>query len=256
MNKIMEYMFFGLRVCRLRPRRTRVSAGDAAVYAEPKSELAIAEIDALLDDGRRRQQMGSQGRERVRTTLACAPHDIRTARGHRTAGEDARAQPSTAWLADERGGPATDVKAHDTTRNAGTSHNNDVASLTGWPSTAKSPHSATSPSTGPKQSAGRIAATPQFPQRGPLVSQIEQVSPPGGTRPTVASQRIGEFCGLLVDVALDVLKPLGAVALRAAQCEQGGAPLFVINCKCAYKIVVLVQLVGEHNGILDRELRT
>ena len=35
MNKTMEYMAFELPVGRVRSRETRVSAGEAAVYAEP-----------------------------------------------------------------------------------------------------------------------------------------------------------------------------------------------------------------------------
>jgi len=71
MNKVMEYMFFGLPVVAYDLAETRVSADGAAVYAEPNSERSLAaEIDTLLDDPERRRRMGAAGHDRVRTTLA------------------------------------------------------------------------------------------------------------------------------------------------------------------------------------------
>ena len=71
MNKVMEYMFFGLPVVAYDLTETRVSADGAAVYAEPNSERSLAaEIDTLLDDPERRRRMGTVGRDRVRTALA------------------------------------------------------------------------------------------------------------------------------------------------------------------------------------------
>jgi glycosyltransferase involved in cell wall biosynthesis len=70
MNKIMEYMFFGLPIVAYDLTETRVSAQTAAVYAgESEYELA-KQIDALLDDRDQRREMGSFGRNRVRTELA------------------------------------------------------------------------------------------------------------------------------------------------------------------------------------------
>ena len=71
MNKIMEYMFFGLPVVAYDLTEHRVSAGSAAVFAEPNRERALAlSISDLLDDPAGRRRMGELGRERVRTTLA------------------------------------------------------------------------------------------------------------------------------------------------------------------------------------------
>jgi glycosyltransferase involved in cell wall biosynthesis len=71
MNKIMEYMFFGLPVVAYDLTEARVSAGGAALFTEPNSERALAAgIAELLDDEARRREMGRQGRERVRTALA------------------------------------------------------------------------------------------------------------------------------------------------------------------------------------------
>jgi glycosyltransferase involved in cell wall biosynthesis len=48
-----------------------VSAGPAALFAEPNHELALARaIGELLDDPDRRRRMGQAGRERVRAALS------------------------------------------------------------------------------------------------------------------------------------------------------------------------------------------
>ncbi len=71
MNKVIEYMYFGLPVVAFDLDETRVSAGDAAVYAEANSEDAMAKaLDVLLDDQERRQEMATIGAARVRETLA------------------------------------------------------------------------------------------------------------------------------------------------------------------------------------------
>jgi glycosyltransferase involved in cell wall biosynthesis len=70
MNKIMEYMFFGLPIVAYALTEHRVSAQDAAVYAEPNSEQALAkEISALLRAPDRRRQMSEYGAKRVREKL-------------------------------------------------------------------------------------------------------------------------------------------------------------------------------------------
>jgi glycosyltransferase involved in cell wall biosynthesis len=70
MNKIMEYMFFGLPIVAYALTEHRVSAQDAAVYAEPNSERALAEaISALLRAPDRRRQMSEYGAKRVREKL-------------------------------------------------------------------------------------------------------------------------------------------------------------------------------------------
>ena len=71
MNKTMEYMAFELPVVAFDLRETRISAGDAAVYATPNDirEYATAIVD-LMDDTGAREQLGKVGRARVEDELA------------------------------------------------------------------------------------------------------------------------------------------------------------------------------------------
>jgi glycosyltransferase involved in cell wall biosynthesis len=71
MNKTMEYMSFELPVVAFDLRETRVSAGDAAVYAKPNEvrDYAAA-IVGLMDDEARRSVLGKLGRARVEQELA------------------------------------------------------------------------------------------------------------------------------------------------------------------------------------------
>lgn len=74
MNKTMEYMAFELPVVAFDLIETRVSAGDAAVYAEPNDvQLYAKAIVDLLDDEAGRRAMGARARERVEDVLAW-PH--------------------------------------------------------------------------------------------------------------------------------------------------------------------------------------
>ena len=71
MNKVIEYMYFGLPVVAFDLHETRVSAGTAGAYAMPNDDLALAEtINALLDDPARRSAMAECGVARVRDALA------------------------------------------------------------------------------------------------------------------------------------------------------------------------------------------
>lgn len=71
MNKIMEYMFFGLPIAAYALTENRVSAQDAARYAEPNDERALAGvIDELLDDPTARARMSTFGRDRLERELA------------------------------------------------------------------------------------------------------------------------------------------------------------------------------------------
>ena len=71
MNKTMEYMAFELPVVAFDLRETRVSAGDAAVYATPNDVREYAKaIVSLADDEQRRTLLGKVGRERVELELA------------------------------------------------------------------------------------------------------------------------------------------------------------------------------------------
>jgi glycosyltransferase involved in cell wall biosynthesis len=71
MNKSMEYMAFELPVVAFDLRETRVSCGDAGVYATPNDEHEYAQaIVALMDDEAKRAELGKLGRERVERELA------------------------------------------------------------------------------------------------------------------------------------------------------------------------------------------
>ncbi len=72
MNKTMEYMAFGLPVVAFDLVETRVSADEAAVYADPASgPKGFAEaLVRLIDDPAARTLMGKLGRERVEQQLA------------------------------------------------------------------------------------------------------------------------------------------------------------------------------------------
>jgi len=71
MNKTMEYLAFELPVVAFDLRETRVSAGDAAVYATPNDvhEYARAIVE-LVDDAPRCADLGKFGRARVENELA------------------------------------------------------------------------------------------------------------------------------------------------------------------------------------------
>jgi glycosyltransferase involved in cell wall biosynthesis len=71
MNKTMEYMAFGLPVVAFDLHETRVSAGDAGVYATPNDiDDYVAAIVKLMDDEPTRSRMGKLGRARVEQELA------------------------------------------------------------------------------------------------------------------------------------------------------------------------------------------
>ena len=71
MNKTMEYMAFELPVVAFDLRETRVSAGDAAVYARPNDVTEYAKaIVGLIDDEPERSRLGKLGRTRVEQELA------------------------------------------------------------------------------------------------------------------------------------------------------------------------------------------
>jgi len=73
MNKTLEYMAYELPVVAFDLIETRVSAGPAAVYAEPNRVDSFArEIVDLLADEPRRRWMGAQGRQRIDEELAWA----------------------------------------------------------------------------------------------------------------------------------------------------------------------------------------
>ena len=71
MNKVGEYMTFGLPVVAFDLHETQVSAAGAAVYVEQNDSTAYAKaVVSLLDDETRRHAMGREGRRRVIDALA------------------------------------------------------------------------------------------------------------------------------------------------------------------------------------------
>jgi glycosyltransferase involved in cell wall biosynthesis len=71
MNKVVEYMFFGLPVLAYDLHETRVSAGAAGHFVEANNERALAQgIVDLLDSPTRCKEMSTAGYARVREALA------------------------------------------------------------------------------------------------------------------------------------------------------------------------------------------
>lgn len=71
MNKILEYMAMSRPTVAYDLVEARVSAGEAALYADANDERSFAQqIDTLLDDPELRTRMGAAGRERIETGLS------------------------------------------------------------------------------------------------------------------------------------------------------------------------------------------
>lgn len=71
MNKTLEYMATATPVVAFDLEETRVSAGDAAVYAQPNDPRELADlVVALLNDPERRAEMARIGLERVNGPLS------------------------------------------------------------------------------------------------------------------------------------------------------------------------------------------
>ncbi|MDP8931590.1 MAG: glycosyltransferase family 4 protein [Actinomycetota bacterium] len=71
MNKVVEYMAFGLPVVSFDLKETHVSAGEAAFYVNDNNpaDFALA-VDLLLDDPDRRRGMGAFARARIEAQLS------------------------------------------------------------------------------------------------------------------------------------------------------------------------------------------
>ena len=82
MNKIIEYMFFGLPIVCFDLSENRFSAQEAAVYASANDARSLAaEIAALAEDPGRRARMREFGQRRVKEELAwhhSVPHLLAT----------------------------------------------------------------------------------------------------------------------------------------------------------------------------------
>ncbi|MER5888840.1 glycosyltransferase family 4 protein [Streptomyces sp. NPDC001941] len=71
MNKVLEYMAMGRPIVSFDLREARVSAGEAALYADANDESQFAALVAeLLDDPEKRSRMGKIGQERVTGELS------------------------------------------------------------------------------------------------------------------------------------------------------------------------------------------
>ena len=71
MNKIVEYMALAKPIVAFDLHETRVTAGDAAVYATPNDSAEFGDrILELLAAPERRAAMGKSGRERFERVLA------------------------------------------------------------------------------------------------------------------------------------------------------------------------------------------
>jgi len=71
MNKVMEYMFFGLAIAAFDLIETRVSAEEAAIYATPDDTSSLADaIQTLLLDPQERSRRGEFGRQRLHQSLS------------------------------------------------------------------------------------------------------------------------------------------------------------------------------------------
>jgi glycosyltransferase involved in cell wall biosynthesis len=71
MNKIMEYMALKKPIVQYNLKEGRYSAGEASLYAKNTDPIDFAEkIMALLDDPKKRKQMGEFGYKRVVNELS------------------------------------------------------------------------------------------------------------------------------------------------------------------------------------------
>ncbi|MDP9250401.1 MAG: glycosyltransferase family 4 protein [Chloroflexota bacterium] len=71
MNKTLEYMAMGLPVVAFDLEETRVSAAEAALYAQPNDPMGLARLALqLLDEPERRASMAIVGRERIAGPLS------------------------------------------------------------------------------------------------------------------------------------------------------------------------------------------
>ena len=94
MNKILEYMAMSRPVVAYDLVEARVSAGDAALYADANDESSFADrIDRLLDEPELRARLGSIGRARIEAGLSWDVSVQELVRAYDRALERRRSQP-------------------------------------------------------------------------------------------------------------------------------------------------------------------
>jgi glycosyltransferase involved in cell wall biosynthesis len=77
MNKVVEYMALGRPVVSFELRETRVSAGEAALYATPNDDVDFARcIHDLLDSPEDRARMGQAGRMRFEREISWRSSEV------------------------------------------------------------------------------------------------------------------------------------------------------------------------------------
>jgi glycosyltransferase involved in cell wall biosynthesis len=93
MNKIVEYMALARPIVSYDLKESRVSAGEAALYAAPNDVQDFARcIDDLLDSPERRAEMGKSGRKRVEDELSWRRSEQSLLAGYERALELARSR--------------------------------------------------------------------------------------------------------------------------------------------------------------------
>ena len=103
MNKIMEYMFFGLPIVCYALTEHKVSAQEAALYVAANSERALADgVNALLDDPARRERMSRYGAVRVREKLVWQHSVPPLLAAYEAVFADAQLPRTTSWNAKAR----------------------------------------------------------------------------------------------------------------------------------------------------------
>jgi glycosyltransferase involved in cell wall biosynthesis len=94
--KVIEYMALGRPIAAYDLKETRVTAGDAALYATPNEPRSLAEqVGRLLDDQALRDRLGAVGRERVANGLSWEDARAALAAAYRRAFAVADARRST-----------------------------------------------------------------------------------------------------------------------------------------------------------------
>lgn len=98
MVKMTEYMAFGKPIVAFDLPEHRVTAQEAALYARPNDELDFArQLARLMDDPKRRREMGRIGRQRIETQLAWMHQEKHLLAAYEGLGLPARRQVPRRW---------------------------------------------------------------------------------------------------------------------------------------------------------------